>query len=90
MSSANRDNFIGPVPICVYTKLIQSFSSLCDHMDHGLPGSSVHGISPGKNMKWVTMPSSGDLPDIGIEPASPELAVGFFNTEPLGKTSISW
>ena len=49
MSSANRDNFIGPVPICVYTKLIQSFSSLCDHMDHGLPGSSVHGISPGKN-----------------------------------------
>ena len=48
------------------------------------------GFLQARILKWVTMPSSGDLPDIGIEPASPELAVGFFNTEPLGKTSISW
>ena len=30
--------------------------------------------------------STGDLPDQGIEPASPALAGGFFTTEPPGKT----
>ena len=30
-------------------------------------------------------PSPGNLPDPGIEPASPELADGFFTTEPPGK-----
>ena len=30
--------------------------------------------------------STGDLPDRGIEPASPALAGGFFTTEPPGKT----
>ena len=30
-------------------------------------------------------PSAGDLPDPGIEPASPALAGGFLTTEPLGK-----
>ena len=30
-------------------------------------------------------PSPGDIPDQGIEPASPVLAGGFFTTEPLGK-----
>ena len=29
--------------------------------------------------------SPGDLPDPGIEPVSPELAGGFFTTEPPGK-----
>ena len=30
-------------------------------------------------------PTPGDLPDTGIEPASPALASGFFTTEPTGK-----
>ena len=30
-------------------------------------------------------PSPGDLPNPGIEPASPALAGGFFTTEPPGK-----
>ena len=30
-------------------------------------------------------PSPGDLPDPGIEPASPALAGGFFTTAPAGK-----
>ena len=30
-------------------------------------------------------PSPGDLPDPGMEPASPALAGGFFTTEPPGK-----
>ena len=32
-----------------------------------------------------SFPSPGDLPDPGIEPSSPELAGGFFTTEPPGK-----
>ena len=40
----------------------------------------------------LPLPSSGDLPDPGIEPASPALAGGFFTTEPPGKslTCICW
>ena len=38
---------------CIYArehaKLLQSCPALCDSMDHNLPGSSVHGDSPGKN-----------------------------------------
>ena len=33
----------------------------------------------------LPFPPSGDLPDPGIEPASPELAGGIFTTEPPGK-----
>ena len=40
-----------------------------------VPGSSVHGDSPGKNTGGgVPFPSPGHLPDPGIEPASLELA----------------
>ena len=36
----------------------------------------------------VPFPSSGDLPDPGIEFASPAFAGGFFTTEPSGKPII--
>ena len=36
----------------------------------------------------LPFPSPGDLPDLGIEPMSPELASGFFTNEPPGKTSL--
>ena len=35
------------VYVCV--KSLQSSPTLCDPMDYSLPGSSVHGDSPGKN-----------------------------------------
>ena len=57
-------------------------------MDHNLPGSSVHGIFQARILEWVVMPSSGDLPDPGIElefPPSPALAGRFFTVEPPGK-----
>ena len=31
---------------------------LWDCMNCSLPGSSVYGDSPGKNMEWIAMPSS--------------------------------
>ena len=33
----------------------------------------------------LSFPSPGDLPDLGIQHASPALAGGFFTTEPHGK-----
>ena len=39
-------------------------------MDRRPPGSSVHGILQARILKGLTHPSSGDLPDPGIEPES--------------------
>ena len=36
----------------------QSCPTLCDPRDRSPPGSSVHGDSPGRTLKWVAMPSS--------------------------------
>ena len=35
---------------------------------------SVHGISQAKTLEWVAISSPGDLPNLGIEAASPTLA----------------
>ena len=37
-------NLLLTVPVCVHVKLLQSCLTLCDPMDHSLPGSSAHGI----------------------------------------------
>ena len=37
------------------------------------PGSSVHGISKARILERVAIPSRGDFPDPGIEPAASEL-----------------
>ena len=49
--------------MCLVTKLCPT---LCDPMDCRLPGSSVHGNSPGKNTGVGS--SVGDLHNPGIEP----------------------
>ena len=54
-------------------------------MDCSLPGSSIHRIFQAGILEWVTISFSGDLPEPGIEPASPALASGFFTTELSGK-----
>ena len=54
-------------------------------MDCSPPGSSVRGISQARIWSELPFPPPGDLPDPGIEPSSPELAGGFFTTEPPGK-----
>ena len=40
------------------TKSLQSCLTLCDPMDHSLPGSSVHGIFQARILEWVTISSS--------------------------------
>ena len=56
-------------------------------VDCSPPSSSVRGTSQARILEWVAMPSSGDLPDPGIEPmslTSPALAGGFF------RASTTW
>ena len=58
---------------------------LRDTMDGSPPGSSVRRIFQARILEWVAFPPPGDLPDPGIEPASPAaspLVDGFFSTEP--------
>ena len=43
---------------CTYAKLFQLCLTLWDPMDHNPPGSSGRGISQGRILEWVAMPSS--------------------------------
>ena len=44
--------------VCTCAKSLQSCPTLCDPMDCGPPGSSVHGILQARILKWVAVPSS--------------------------------
>ena len=57
--------------------------TLCNPMDCSPPGSSIHGILQARILEWVAVPSSRDLPNLVIEPASltsSALVGGFFST----------
>ncbi|CAI9171301.1 unnamed protein product [Rangifer tarandus platyrhynchus] len=58
----------------------------CDPMDCSLTDSSVHGIIQKRILKWVAVPSPGDLPDPGTEPRSPVLEADSLPAKPPGKT----
>ena len=62
---------------CLVTKLCLTLS---DPMDYSPPGSSVHGILQ-EYCSGLPFPSPGDLPDPGIEPASPALVGRFCTAE---------
>jgi len=66
------------------TDLVQLSPTLCDPMDCSLPGSSVHGGSPGK---YTGVGCHVLLQEIflGIEPRSPTLQVDSLLSEPLVK-----
>ena len=59
-------------------------------MDCSLPGSSVHGDSPGKNttVGWP-WPPPGDLPSPGTEPRSRALQADSLPSKPPRKPSLS-
>ena len=67
------------------SEVAQSYPTLCDPVDCSPPSSSIHGNSQARILKWVAIVFSGDLPNPGIEPASPALAEGFITVEPPGK-----
>ena len=70
---------------CLVTKVCWAFFY---QLDCSSPGSSIHGVSQARILEWVAISFSKDLPEPGIEPASPELAGGFFTTEPEGKPTL--
>ena len=72
--------------MCMCGKSLQLCTTLCDTMDHSLPGSFVHGILQARILEWVATPgrsSFRDLLDPGIKPVfrlSPALIGEFFTT----------
>ena len=46
---------INTTPWVNYVKVTQSCPTLCDPMDSGSPGSSVHGILPARILDWVAI-----------------------------------
>ena len=45
------------VYVCMLARLLQSCLTLCNHMDHSPPDSSVHGILQARILEWVARPS---------------------------------
>ena len=67
--------------VCTCANSLQSCLILCDPMDCGSPGSSVHGIHQASSWSGLSHSSPGVLPDPGIKPksvTSPALEGGFF------------
>ena len=57
--------------VCTHAKSLQFCLTLCDPMDHSLPDFPVHGVLQARILEWLPCCPPGDLPDPGIEPASP-------------------
>ena len=67
------------------SEVTQSCPTLCDPIDCGLSGSSVHGFFQQECWSGLPFPSPGDLPDPGIEPGSPSLQADALPSEPPGE-----
>ena len=79
--------------LCVHVKSLQSCLTLCNPLDCNPLGSSVRGIFQARILEWVAIPSSRDLPNPGIKPASlmfPALAGGFFTTSATWEAQNRW
>ena len=55
-------------PCVLCAKLLQSCPTLCNPMDWGFPGSSVHGRQ--EHWSGLPCPPPGDLLNPGVKPAS--------------------
>ena len=70
--------------MCVYESVSQSDSTLCDRIDYGPPGPSIHGILQVRTLEWVAISFSRDLPSPGTEPRSPALKEIIHRLSPQG------
>ena len=64
-------------------KIVQSCVTLCDPMDY-----TIHGILQVRILSGEQFPSSGDLPNPGVEPRSPALQADSLPAEPPGKPKL--
>ena len=69
------------IQLVVFTQLCPT---LCDPMDCGPPGSSVHGILQPRILQWVAMPFSRGSSQPKDRTQVSHTAGGFFTTEPSG------
>ena len=78
--------FFSCAVLCLVT---QSSLTLCDPVNCSLPGSSVHGDSPGKHagVGYHAL-LQGDLPNPGIEPRSPALQQIIYQLSHQGRPRI--
>ena len=67
------------------SEVTHSCPTLCDPMDHNLPGSSVHVIFQARILEWVAFPFSRGLSNSGIQPGSPTLQADSLPAELPGK-----
>ena len=70
------------------SEVTQSCLTLCDPMDHSIPGSFVHGIFQQKCWSGLPFPSPGDFPNPGTEPGFPALQTDALPSEPPGKPLV--
>ena len=62
---------INPISVCVRTHAhTPSCLTVYNPVDCSPPGSSVHGILQARILEWLPLPTPGNLPNPGIEPAS--------------------
>ena len=66
LESKSQSHLVNSFACYMRAKSPQSCLTLCDPMDCGPPGSSVHGILQARILEWVACPPPGDLPDPGI------------------------
>ena len=75
-----------PLCVCVCVRVhmrFQSCPALCDPVDSGLPGFSLHGISQARILEWVAISSSRGSSRLRMSPGSlvsPALAGRFFTS----------
>ena len=72
--------------VCVHAPL---WPTLCDPLSCSPQAPLSMGFPGQEYWSGLAFPTSGDLPDPEIEPASPVSAGGFFTTEPPGKPVVS-
>ena len=83
-----RINSTDVISIKLFSVVQRYVVSNCDPMDCRLPGSTVCGISQVRIQEWVAFPSPGDLPNPGIEPASPALQMASLQLRHQGKPEL--
>ena len=69
---------------CVHANSLQSCLTLCNPMDCSLQASLSMGFSRQEYWSELPFPSTGDLPDPGIEPGSPALWADALPSKPQG------
>ena len=70
-------------------KFLQSSQTLCDPLDHSLPGSSVCEGFQVRILEWVANSSSGDLLDPGMEPTSLRSSALQADSSPLAPPAVT-